>query len=178
MNTSRETSEYMKEKGLDKLEIVSFFPIDSPYCECKKQIVEVTRLLMKMSPDEQRAYKAKQRVIHCERSKEGLKHFKIVCANCSELQGTLWSKDETLKEWIDFHYYQYTDGKNWHGCQTPNLSVITLQLTLQCFCGQDTRDFRNHPYYPDKGFGEIEEKNAVGREFGNKDSKFFVMINE
>jgi len=166
----------MKSNGMDKLEIESFFPIDNPYCVCKKQIEKIAKELMTMGSDAQKAYKIEHRRITCERDKTGLTKYAIICKKCGELQGTLWAKDETLKDWCDFHYFQWTDGENWHGCQTPNISPITLKLTIQCYCGVDTRDYRANPYFPARGTKEIEERNCVGRDYGNKDSKFSVMI--
>lgn len=161
---SREAIKLLGKKK--KFEIVGKFPIcphGHPSWEARKEVIEHIAKL-----------KRKGRIEYymedvCD--KTGKKKFSISCAVCGQKQGTIWAKDKTLKDWCSFRYEQWYDKEGWRGCLTPNISPVTGVLTLECCCGNDTREFliSNHPRA-----AEIEIENRKGREYGKEDSKFLV----
>ena len=118
---------------------------------------------------------AKHGHLECPRSKKGYNRYEIQCVNCGSILGYVWADSPNLNDWFDFHYYQYTDGEYWYGAITPNISPIDGSLGIECSCGIDTRDFRANMTLPFRAVDRIEKKNAVGREFGTKDSKFVAV---
>jgi len=174
--SSRETNVMAKKAKNKKVQIMSFFPIDRFDCECAKDILEWKKKLA-TSPEKDRAsLMSKQGYLTCSHNKEGMRRRVITCKNCKEVLGYCWATDDTLKDWCDFHYIQWSDGEEWHGCFTPHISPITQQLCLECCCGADTRDFSANMTLPGKVAYRIEEKNKIGRKFGEKDSKFQTRI--
>ena len=171
---SREVSVVVTNSPSKTIEIYSFFPCDKASCDCQKVIVDFKKKLSTLPANEKQALMAQTERIICSRSKKGMKRYRIVCKTCGEILGYCWATDNTLKDWCDFHYTQWTDGKEWHGCLTPHVSPITEQLCLECCCGADTRDFRANMTLPISTAMEIEEENQVGRDFGTADSKFAV----
>ena len=59
-------------------------------------------------------------------------------------------------------------GKKIKGCACPSITQDG-ELAFECYCGNDTRDFRGHKNHADK-----EKDNSKGRQWGKKDSKFRV----
>ena len=157
---------------MSKKEIYSFFPVDPIGCICEKLIQEEKKkLALSRNSDE---YKEKRGPIVCPRDKTGMRRFVVTCTKCKQVQGYCWAKDETLKDWCDFHYYLQTDGNKWEGCFSPQKSPITGELHLECCCGNDTRDMRLTSILPDKVARKMEKSNSKGRDFGSKSSKFNV----
>lgn len=175
--TSGDMANKMKLLKKNRLEVFSFFPIDKGDCDCASLISEWKDKLKMMSPNQREAEIEKIGHLTCPRAKEsGMKRYTITCENCGQTQGYCYSKNASLVDWVDFHYLQWTNGEEWKGCLTPNISPITQQLTLECTCGQDTRDFRANMTLPGKVIADIENKNKKGREFNKSDSKFKVTV--
>lgn len=173
---SREMAKLAKQSDDGKVQVYSFFPIDRADCECQKMIKEWKEKLATMSEEKRNAVIQETKYLVCPRDKTGMRRRKITCKNCDEVLGYVWATDNTLKDWCDLHYVNWTDGKEWYGCLTPHISPITEQLCFECCCGQDTRDFRANMTLPTKTAFEIEEENKVGREFGETNSKFTSRI--
>lgn len=169
---SRETSDRIKLLKTKKIAIYSFFPIDPFECECRDLIDVFKRQLGEMSAKDREAKIAEMGTFVCPRDKTGMQRFELSCANCGQVQGYAWAKDASLTDWSDFHYTNWTDGNEWFGCLTPNISPITGELGLECTCGADTRDFRANMTISPKEAFEIEDKNKEGRKFGSKGAKF------
>ncbi len=159
-----------------KVQIYSFFPIDRAYCDCQKLIHEWKQKLAPLSGEGSKEVSERQSFIVCPKNKVGMKRYRIDCNNCKETQGYCWATDKTLTDWCDFHYTNWTDGDSWHGCVGPHVSPITEQLHLECACGQDTRDFRANMTMDPKEAYEREQKNVIGREFNQRNSKFKVSV--
>lgn len=171
---SGEMIELAKKAKNKKVQVYSFFPVDPSFCECQKEIIKLKKKLAEMPPKKREAYMREIKHFTCPRSKIGLNRYRIVCKACGKVQGYCWASDASLKDWCDFHYVSWTDGKEWYGCLTPHVSPITQQLCLECTCGQDTRDFRANMTLNPKVAFDIEQKNKVGREYGKSNSKFSV----
>lgn len=171
---SRETSVVAKINKNKKIEIYSFFPCDKASCACQKVIVDTKKKLSAMVEKDRMNFMIDKKVLVCPRSKIGLNRYVVECKKCKEVLGYCWASDSSLKDWCDFHYVNWTDGEEWHGCLTPHVSPITEQLCLECCCGEDTRDFRANMTLSAKIAIQKEESNRVGREFNKKDSKFSV----
>lgn len=159
-----------------RVEFYSFFPIDRASCDCHQMIHDWKQKLAPLSGEGSKEAVARQRFLVCPRSKVGMKRHKVDCINCGETQGYCWATDQTLKDWCDFHYTNWSDGNKWYGCIGPHVSPITEQLHLECACGQDTRDFRANMNMDPKKAHAIEKENQKGREFGRSDSKFKVSV--
>ena len=168
-------AEKMKLAKQKKVKIYSFFPIDRGDCECQKMIREWKDKLLLIRPKDREAEIEKTGFLECPRSKDGMRRFEITCKKCGEVQGRCWASDETLEDFFDFHYTNWTNGKKWFGCFTPNISPISQKLTLECTCGQDTRDFRANQTLPGEIAEGLENSNRIGRDFGKPNSKFLVM---
>ena len=171
---SEETSLVAKTNKNKRIEIYSFFPCDRAGCDCQKLIMETRKKLSEMQEKDRIAFMSTKKVLECLKNKKGLNRYIVECKTCKEALGYCWAKDESLKDWCDFHYVNWTDGKEWHGCLTPHVSPITQQLCLECCCGEDTRDFRANMTLTARKAYEIEEKNIIGREFNKEDSRFKV----
>lgn len=173
---SKEALEKLKRSKAGKLEIYSFFPCDKPDCECLDLVIEEKKKMESMSTSEKDKYMETVGYIKCPRNHKGMRKYKIICNTCGEVMGYLWATSYKLEDWCDFHYYQYLDKNGWHGCKTPNVSPIDGKLTIECCCGEDTRDFRLNKKLPSSIAEEMEELNGTGREFGKENSKFFVTL--
>ena len=157
-----------------KIEIYSFFPNDRANCVCQPMVLEWKGKLATLSSDKKNELLQKESYLECPRSKVGLNRYQITCKKCQETLGYCWASDSSLKDFCDFHYVSWSDGKEWHGCFTPHISPITQQLCFECACGEDTRDFRANMTLPYDIASEKERVNSIGREFGKSDSKFKV----
>lgn len=172
--TSRDIATKMKLLHQKSLVVYSFFPIDKADCVCHLMIDGWKKKLATM-PEGKREEEVKRLgSLVCPRDKTFMKRYEVYCGNCGAIQGYCWATDATLKDWCDFHYAQWTDGSQWYGCFTPNVSPITEQLTLECTCGQDTRDFRANMTLPGAMAQRLEDSNKIGRDFGYKNSKFKI----
>ncbi len=171
---SREVSVVAQHSKNKKVEIYSFFPCDRADCQCQKIIVDFKKQIAQLNEGRRQELIEKQKLLVCPRDKKRLNRYAITCRNCGELLGYCWASDPSLKDWCDFHYVQWTDGNEWHGCLTPHVSPITQELCLECCCGEDTRDFRANMTLTAKNAFSIEERNKVGRSFNKSDSKFLV----
>jgi hypothetical protein len=177
MKTVSVSKERVFEMGKEKTrEIVSFFPYDKWDCECVDLVKETRSELEKMAVKDRVEYMRKQGVMECPHSKTGKKKYFIKCNVCRELQGYCWASSDKLIDYSDFHYIQWHDKKQWHGFFAPHISPIDGRLCFECCCGNDTRDFRANMQLPTKIAEAIEEKNAIGREFGKVNSKFEAVI--
>jgi len=174
--TSKEMGVEVKKSSNKKIEIFSFFPIDRADCECQKLILEWKKKLALTPPDKRPELIAKEGYLICPHSKKGMKHREITCRKCGEVVGYCWSTDETLKDWCDFHYVQWTKGYQWKGCFTPHISPITQELCIECCCGADTRDFTINRTLSSKMARKIEKENKIGRKFGTSESKFLTRV--
>ena len=172
--TSRDMATQMSLHKQKRIDVYSFFPVDRADCECQEVIKEWRDKLALMPKEEISQEIAKQEYITCPRDKAGLNRYEITCGSCGEVQGYCWASDETLTDWCDFHYVQWTNGKEWKGCLTPQISPIDESLCLECACGLDSRDFRANMTLPSIVASEKESSNKVGREFGKINSKFKV----
>lgn len=172
--TSRDTSEIVSQNKTKKLEVYSVFPVDRHDCACQKEVIKLKNQLAETHPDKRSDFLNKLTRLTCPRDKSGMTHKVISCKNCSQVQGFVWATDDALSDWCDFHYFQWTDGNEWFGCLTPNVSVIDGRLGLECTCGFDTRDFRANMTLPVKVAMDVEKSNEKGRRFGVVDSKFDV----
>lgn len=162
---------HLKQKRID---ILSFYPNDKGDCVCVKMISEWKDKLMLLPEAQRNSEIAKIKQLRCPRDKTGMQRYAITCRNCGEVQGYCWATDPSLTDFCDFHYVQWTDGEQWFGCFTPNISPITQQLTLECTCGQDTRDFRANQTLSGKVVERLEKESRKGREFNKADSKFAI----
>lgn len=171
---SRETGLMVKKLAKKKLEIYSFFPNDKADCVCQKMVLEWKKKLASASTKERRSLLENKKFLECPKNKFGLSRYEIRCKKCNQVLGYCWASDSTLKDFCDFHYVQWTNGTQWYGCFTLQISPITQQLCFECACGEDTRDFRANMTLSSKLSEAHEKVNAVGREFGNKNSKFLV----
>lgn len=172
---SKETSFQVSQAPAKKVQVYSFFPIDRADCECAKLIHEWKMRFGTATTAEKQDLIANTPYITCPRDKTTLNRYKIVCANCKQIQGYCWASTPDLLDWCDFHYFQWTTGDYWRGCFTPHVSPVTEQLCLECCCGQDTRDFRANMKLPQIIAETKERQNAIGRAFNKKNSKFLVL---
>jgi len=154
-----------------KIEIYSFFPVDKHDCECQAQIADLKIQLARLPEDKRESLMKKIGPQRCPKSrKPGYNRYKIVCAQCGQTVAFVYAKDKYLTDWCDLHYYNWCDRKRWYGCATVNISPIDGKLGFECFCGNDTRDFRNSATLPPK---EIEAR-LKKRDFGKPNSGFIV----
>ncbi len=186
---SNEMTKLAKKADNNSVQVYSFFPIDRANCACQKMIIEHKKKLAGYNQEKRDTFIKEAKYLTCTRDKTGMRKRIITCKNCKDIQGYVWSTDNTLEDWCDFHYVQWTQTHRvkskskkpvyetlWHGCLTPNVSPITEQFTLECCCGQDTRDFRANMTMNAKSAYKIEEKNKIGREFGKPNSKFTTRV--
>jgi hypothetical protein len=172
--TSREVGIIVKASKEKKINIYSFFPCDKSNCECQPLVLKWKQDLAIMPSDKKEKLLTEKKVLDCPKKTKNYNKYEIVCKTCGQILGYCWASDQTLTDFFNFHYVQWTDGNEWYGCLTPNVSPITQQLTLECTCGADTRDFRaNMTLSPETAMG-MEKENSVGREFGKSSSKFGV----
>ena len=167
-STSKELKEYAKKMGINKNNLEEFVgqtPADKSDCSCQKLIRKMLDEVGKGS---------KPYYIQCDRKSVGYKHYEIICNNCGHTLARCWAKDETLKDYFDLHYVCSTDGENWYGAMSLNLSPIDAKIGLECSCGQDTRDFRANTTLPSKKLKDKISANAIGKDFAKADSKFKV----
>lgn len=173
---SRETNEKMKLLHKERIDIYSFFPIDKGDCACASMIKEWKDKLLLMDATKREAELDKVGPLHCPRDTTGMTKYTLTCKNCNEVQGECYATDLSLSDFCDFHYMNWTDGEQWYGCLTPNISPIDQRLTLECMCGYDTRDFRANQTLSAARVEEIETENAHGRDYNQPDSKFLVEV--
>lgn len=171
---SRELGDRMKVKEESRVNVYSFFPVDPGDCACASIIEEWKDKLRMMNDRDRKTVIQNTNHLECTRDKTGMKRYTITCNNCGEIQGYCWAKDATLTDFCDFHYYQWCDGELWHGCLTPNISPIDQSLTLECCCGQDSRDFRANKTLSPLRADSIERSNRIGRRYNQANSKFSV----
>lgn len=154
----------------------SFFPVDPHDCECKDHIEIFKRQLGEMTEAERSSKIEQMGSFECSRPKDGMQRYEITCNNCGQIQGYLWATDPSLKDWCDFHYVNWTDGNEWFGCLTPNISPISGELGIECTCGYDTRDFRANMTLNMVETVKMEDRNKEGREFDKPGSKFTARV--
>ncbi len=171
---SKETAYHASKSPNKRVEVLSLFPIDKADCECAKTIRDFKLKLAMMNDKERQSTIASTKQLVCPRNKTNMQRYEIRCVRCKEVQGYCYATDATLKDWCDFHYVQWTDGEYWRGCFTPNISPITEELTIECCCGQDTRDFRANMTMNTRIAERKETQNAKGRQYNQYDSKFAV----
>ncbi len=171
---SRDTYEKMKIRKLKRLDVFSFFPVDPASCPCQVMIEQWKDKLAAMSETERNKVVEQTQHLTCPRDKSGMNRYEIKCAKCGAVQGYCWATDATLKDFCDFHYVQWTDGNEWFGNLTPNISPIDGSLGLECTCSNDTRDFRANQTMSLLQSIKIEESNREGREFSKPGAKFTV----
>ncbi len=174
ITASKDIATQMKLLKQKKVIIYSFFPVDKADCVCHIMIDQWKKKIALMPPQQKDAEIHRLGNLVCPRDKTFMHRYEIYCTNCGAIQGYCWATDATLKDWCDFHYTSWTDGKQWFGCFTPHVSPIDESLCLECTCGNDTRDFRANMTLPTKMSTMLEESNKIGRDFGKKDSKFKV----
>lgn len=172
--SSQETNYIANSSSAKKVAVYSKFPIDKASCVCYPMIVKESKNLANMKEKERVARLHEKGSWECPRDKTGMTRFVIICKKCKQIQGYCWATDASLKDWCDFHYYQWSDGEVWRGCLTPHISPITEQLCLECCCGQDTRDFRPNMTISPNMAARKEALNKIGREFNQTNSKFLV----
>lgn len=176
ISASADIATRMKLLKKKRIDIYSFFPIDKGDCVCAKLVSDWQDKLRMMPQEKKDAEIEKLGHFICPRDKTGMTRYVITCNNCNEIMGYCWATDATLDDFCDFHYVSWTDGNEWFGCFTPNISPITQQLTIECTCGQDTRDFRANQTLPGKRIEQLEREAKIGREFNKPDSKFAVVL--
>lgn len=171
---SRKLSTKLTTREEAYVSVYSFFPIDRASCECDDAIHAFKARMGTMAEGQRRKHIKELGHLECPRDKTGMRRYEIYCGErkCKQVLGYLWATDKHLTDWCDFHYLSWSDGEQWYGCLTPNISPVDEYLGLECCCGNDTRDFRANMTLPGKVAHEIEKRNAVGRRFGEKDSKF------
>ena len=169
---SRDVATKMLKAKQDKIEIYSFFPVDPHDCECQSAVQDLKDELAVMSESQRKEKIAEMGHFDCPRDKQGMTRYQIRCKNCKQIMGYVWATDKNMHDWCDFHYSQWTDGAEWYGCLTPNVSPIDGYLGIECTCGMDSRDFRANMTLPGKIAYEIELENKQGRKFGVSDSKY------
>lgn len=171
---SRDLETKMKLLKQKKLVVYSFFPIDRGNCDCQQMIRDWKDKLSILPPKQRDAEKEKVSHLECPRDKTGMNRYELSCKGCGEVVGYCWATDETLNDFCDFHYVSTSDGRQWKGCYTPNISPIDETIGIECCCGVDSRDMRANMTLPGKIAYEMEEENKRGREFGKANSKFKV----
>ncbi len=171
---SRDIATKMLRTAQKKVQVYSFFPVDKASCVCHAMIHEWKEKLSMLPRELKEAELAKQAHLECPKDKTNMDRYEITCSGCGQVQGYCYATDETLKDWCDFHYVQWTDGKEWFGNLTPNISPIDETLGLECTCGVDTRDMRGNMTLPVMMAHDLEKDNRRGREFGQATSKFKV----
>lgn len=106
----------------------------------------------------------------CPASQSGkFDKYGFYCNGCNERLGTTYAEKSPEKERIDFHYDQPVRnklGKPVKGCACPSITQDN-ELAFECYCGNDTRDFRGHQRHEHK-----EKETSQGREWNKKTSKF------
>lgn len=172
INASQEIKKEVKKNGPHK--VLGYFPIDGPNEHAHNELVEARRRLEIMKERGRKDEMEKKPVLDSAISNEGKTKYLITCGKCGVAQGYVWAKDDKLTDWSDFHYLNWSDGKQWYGCLVPHVSPIDGKLCLLCCCGQDTRDFRANMTLGAEKADEIEAKNKRGRNFGTNSSKFKV----
>lgn len=169
---SKAMHEFVKSKKKKKINVYSFFPVDRASCACHSMVTEWKDSLALLNEKDRKQKIVETGSLQCPRDKSNMNRYELVCNGCGEIMGYCWATDETLSDWCDFHYAQWTDGDYWFGCIAPNISPITNQLTLLCSCGNDSRDFRANGSLAPKE-AAFREKNArIGRKFGQENSRF------
>lgn len=167
MKTSPETRKLVENKG-GKHQIVAGYPSDLPGCSCHSLVASAKQTIRRP------AY------IECPRDKKGMKKYVIYCSKCKENIAVLWAKDKKLSDWCDLHYISEAriikDDCYWFGCASVNISPVDLSLGFECFCGNDTRDFRGNQTLGEEKLSAMIKKTEKGRSFGNKDSRFKLKL--
>lgn len=171
---SKEMNNVAKKSSNGKVQVYSFFPVDRGNCSCQPYVLEWKNKLAITPPDKKDEILQDMKYLTCHRDKTLMNRYEISCANCKEVLGYCWATDPTLVDFCDFHYTSWTNGEQWYGCLTPNISPISEELCLECTCGSDTRDFRANMTLSAKDAETMEKNNAIGRKYGNMDSKFIV----
>jgi len=156
------------------VKVFGIYPVDRADCPCQEIAKQWKNKLAMSNEKEQRALISQRPYIECPRDKSNMNYYEVRCKKCNEVMGYCWATDATLQDWCDFHYVQWSDGQQWHGCLTPHVSPITQELCFECCCGNDTRDFRANMTLNEKRVDELEERNSKGRELGSKHSKFIA----
>lgn len=174
VQASARTALDVKRKGRGRIEIYSFFPCDRGDCKCQGIIKKWKERLAVMNDGQKEGEIRRVKFLTCPRDKTGMSRYQISCKKCGEVLGYCWATDDSLSDWCDLHYVNWTDGKQWHGCLTPHISPITQELCFECCCGADTRDFRANMTISEKRAMAIEKTNSIGRGFGKTKSAFQV----
>lgn len=171
----------MKKEGKKEIRITSFFPVDPPGCVCHGEIAGLQNMLASKSESKRKQIMGELGKMTCPKNKEEYSKYKIVCNNCKEEVAELYARNKKIgQDWCDLHYIQRVvktaNTAEWVGCATVNISPTDGNLGIECFCGQDTRDFRSGQGSLRGGalFRKIEET-MKGRRFAKKNSKFKVI---
>lgn len=167
--SSEQRAEMIRSK-VNIFEYLAPLPYDKFDCDCVPMVNDVKRKLGSMNPKDQREYLKKIGPLNCIKTKKDYKKYKIVCKNCGEKVALVYSKDSLLTDWCNLHYYYKCDRYRWYGCATLSYSPIDGLLGIECFCGNDSRDFRMKTTLPPKQIQERLKK----REFGKPTSGFIL----
>lgn len=171
---SSETKESLGYRS--KRVIVSKFPVNPLHIE--KQIArkkaDIMRSIPLMSKEEKDKF-MKSKPLDFVEDKTGYRLYDIFCVTCSEKVATVWSKDESLKDWVDLHYICSYDQVEWSGCMAVSVSPIDGSLGFECVCGEDTRDFRVKKGMPPIQKQLMIEYSLKHREFNTLNSRFIAI---
>jgi hypothetical protein len=204
ISVSKDELKNLKATAEGKKSIYSFFPCDKFDCPCQAIITDYKNKLVLMSSEKRHDLINSIGFITCPRNKDGYTKYQITCNNCGEIVGECYAKDETLKDFFDFHYIVYSelveekktvyeqndeDGKPlekqkkvikketvgyWRGALAINISPIDGHIGIECTCGEDTRDFRANTTLPKPARDLKISQTKEGREFATDDSRFNV----
>ena len=198
-SVSQEELDYLKKNKVRK--ILSFLPSDRADCECCMLVREWGLRLSRMKVSDRLKMQERSEVFRCPKAK-GMKQYQIFCSECGDKVGEVSALDNKLTDWCDLHYYSesrlektfkfeelpvkigrklkvkrvkvYKTVGRWHGCLGVQVSVKDGKLGIECACGQDTRDFRIKNKLTGKELKAKLKENMIGRDFGEKNSKFVV----
>ena len=198
-SVSQEELDYLKKNKVRKL--LSFLPSDRPDCECFSLVREWGLKLNNMKVSDRLEMQKRAEVFRCPKAKR-MKRYEIFCSGCGDKIGEVSAFDDSLTNWCDLHYYSESrlerhyrwietpitvKGKiktkrkrvteetgRWHGCLGLQISAKDGKLGLECACGQDTRDFRVSSNLTGVQLKAKLKENMIGRNFGEKNSKFIV----
>ena len=177
---------------------ISLFPQDKWSCECIGTVRSTSDQLAKLSEGARKKLTEQIGVLRCPlATRPGYRRYIVYCVDCGAKVAEVSATDDKLENYCDLHYayalvkevetrtVKQTDPKKkpkkekltsawWRGCATINVSPVDGKLGFECFCGNDTRDFRNSKTLPPR---EIQMRLAR-REFCKRDSGFVATREE
>lgn len=157
--------------------IVGHLAINPPHLDRlhANEKAKIMRNMALMNIRERSAYIGKGPIDFIKDKQElGYKKYNVFCTTCGDKVGYCWAKDDTLKEWCDFHYVCKHDKKMWYGCLAANVSPIDGSLGFECACGEDTRDFRASKTLPPIQKQLMSEYSTKHRGFAHGNAKFYA----